>query len=91
MSGPYKAVEMRRGIFRIDGPAIGEFLVASDDLAERITRALNAAYAAGRELVDSLFDAIAHGDDEHRAWLKKAIDDHFAGRVVERQTDKDQT
>lgn len=32
----------------------------------------------------SLFDAIAHGDDEHRKWLKQAIEDHFAGRPVER-------
>lgn len=32
----------------------------------------------------TLFDAIAHGDEQHRAWLKKAIEDHFAGRPVER-------
>ena len=49
MSGPYTTVEIRQGIFRIDGPVIGEFLVASDDLAGRIVRAVNAAYAAGRE------------------------------------------
>jgi hypothetical protein len=30
-----------------------------------------------------LFDVIAHGSEEHRAWLRKAIDDHFAGRPVE--------
>lgn len=29
-------------------------------------------------LVTSLFDAIAHGDEKHRAWLKQAIADHFA-------------
>lgn len=28
--------------------------------------------------VDTLFDAIAHGDDAHRAWLKDAIAKHFA-------------
>jgi hypothetical protein len=27
--------------------------------------------------IDSLFDAIAHGDDEHRKWLKQKITDHF--------------
>ncbi len=27
---------------------------------------------------NTLFDAIKHGDDEHRAWLRKAIDEHFA-------------
>lgn len=34
--------------------------------------------------VSSLFAAIKHGDEQHRAWLKKAIEDHFAGRKVER-------
>lgn len=31
---------------------------------------------------DGLFDAIAHGDGEHRAWLKAAIDAHFEGEPV---------
>lgn len=34
--------------------------------------------------VSSLFAAIAHGDEKHRAWLKQAIEDHFAGRPVQR-------
>lgn len=29
-----------------------------------------------------LFQAIAHGDSEHREWLRQAIEDHFAGREV---------
>jgi hypothetical protein len=33
-----------------------------------------------REKVETLFFVIAHGDNEHRAWLKKAIDDHFNGK-----------
>lgn len=37
-----------------------------------------------RDRRDTLFDAIAHGDEKHRAWLKQAIDDHFAGRPVKR-------
>ena len=40
--------------------------------------------AAARETI--LFDAIAHGDDEHRAWLKQAIEDHFAGRPVQKSS-----
>lgn len=36
-----------------------------------------------RDRWETLFDAIAHGDDEHRAWLKQAIEDHFAGRPVQ--------
>lgn len=35
------------------------------------------------ERIDSLFDAITHGSNEHRAWLKKAIDDHFAGKPAQ--------
>ena len=35
------------------------------------------------ERLATLFDAIAHGSAEHRAWLRKAIDDHFAMRPVE--------
>jgi hypothetical protein len=34
--------------------------------------------------VGTLFEAIKHGDDEHMRWLRKAIEDHFAGRTVER-------
>lgn len=26
-----------------------------------------------------LFDFIAHGDEQHRAWLREAIDAYFAG------------
>lgn len=35
-----------------------------------------------RARVSSLFSAIQHGDDEHRAWLKEAIEKHFAGVAV---------
>jgi hypothetical protein len=49
-------------------------------------RAAIAAYEATRTpeaaQVESLFSAIAHGDDEHRVWLKEAIDAHFAGDPV---------
>lgn len=38
--------------------------------------------------VNTLFDAIAHGSDEHRAWLQQAIIDHMAGRAVQRDTSK---
>lgn len=30
----------------------------------------------------SLFEAIAHGDDEHRDWLREAIANHLAGKPV---------
>lgn len=35
-----------------------------------------------QHLVDTLFDAVAHGDQEHRDWLKEAIDNHFKGLPV---------
>lgn len=42
--------------------------------------------AAGEaaDKIESLYDAIAHGDEKHRAWLKQAIEDHFAGKPVQR-------
>lgn len=39
-----------------------------------------------RARIATLFDAIAHGDEKHRAWLKQAIKDHFAGRPVQPPT-----
>lgn len=38
--------------------------------------------------IDTLFEAIAHGDQVHRDWLKKAIEDHFSGEEVEEWTPK---
>jgi predicted NBD/HSP70 family sugar kinase len=35
--------------------------------------------------VDALFEAIATGDEQHRAWLKQAITDHLAGRPVQQE------
>src|SRR3982751_1741333 len=32
--------------------------------------------------VGTLFDAIQHGDEIHKAWLKEAIENHFAGKPV---------
>lgn len=32
--------------------------------------------------VQALFPAIAHGDDEHRAWLQEALENHFAGLPI---------
>ncbi len=30
-----------------------------------------------RNKISSLYDAIAHGDEAHRSWLKQKIKDHF--------------
>jgi hypothetical protein len=30
----------------------------------------------------ALFDAIAHGDEEHRAWLKEAIEAYFNWKEI---------
>lgn len=54
---------------------------------EKDEGAMSYAYLFGarqrqRELERGLFDAIAHGDEKHQAWLKQAIEDHFAGRPV---------
>lgn len=66
---------------------------ALDDLAQveagRAVMAVQLQDAAERaghleERWHSLFDAIAHGDEAHRAWLRQALDDHLAGRPVDR-------
>jgi hypothetical protein len=46
------------------------------------TRTPQAAATIAERWERGLFDAIAHGDDEHRAWLKEAITAHFAGEPV---------
>ena len=46
------------------------------------THPLPAEIADLRQCTASLWDAIKHGDDEHRVWLKEAIDAHFAGEVI---------
>ena len=63
-------------------------LVTRDNVAKvdgeirRLGDELSAARATIAR-ISTLFDAVAHGDDEHRAWLKQAIDDHMAGRPVD--------
>lgn len=32
--------------------------------------------------IESLYDVLAHGDDDHKAWLKQAIDAHFSGQPM---------
>jgi hypothetical protein len=52
-----------------------------DFLNEERTQAVKDAIEDGEvvpsEKVDTLYDAIAHGDEGHRAWLKEAIEKHF--------------
>jgi hypothetical protein len=45
---------------------------------EAIKDAIEYEEVVPREKVDTLYDAIAHGDEKHRAWLKEAIEEHFA-------------
>ena len=47
--------------------------------------------AAARDRVDTLFDAIKHGDADHREWLERAIAAHFAGEPVPAPTGKGNT
>lgn len=44
----------------------------------------NVAFGSMPESILTLFDAIAHGDARHRAWLKQAMVDHFKGLPVQR-------
>jgi hypothetical protein len=37
------------------------------------------------ERVATLYDALAHGSDEHKAWLKAAIEAHFKGEEIPKE------
>jgi hypothetical protein len=81
--------EFLRAFEDASGRPVGECygkLGRDERLAEFIVQSVNAA-----SRIRSLFDAIAHGSEDHRAWLKKALDDHFAGRPVEAPRVPDQT
>lgn len=50
---------------------------------EAVPLSPNATQSSHTDLsADKLFSLIAHGDDEHRAWLKEAIDAAYAGEPV---------
>ena len=51
-----------------------EMIIERDHLLDELTEA--------RLKAEALFHAIAHGDDDHRQWLKDAIDNHFVGKPV---------
>ncbi|SRR6266498_3357823 len=38
-------------------------------------------YIKWHDLYTSLYDRIAHGDEQHREWLRQAIEDHALGKV----------
>ncbi|BDD79809.1 hypothetical protein [Burkholderia phage FLC9] len=51
-------------------------------ITEVMQKVAEATPILGEDRVSTLFDAIKHGDEAHRAWLKEAIDAHFAGQAV---------
>ncbi len=69
-------------------PATGVPCGGKRKAVEYIVGAIRYGIAAGfianpeNPRISTLFDAIAHGDDGHRDWLREAIDCHFAGRLV---------
>lgn len=76
----------RKATLKWGDPIGTEYQQGVQDHGNRIVRMLdlasNGKAEGGRE--ETLFGAIAHGDEKHRAWLKQAIQDHFAGRSVQR-------
>jgi hypothetical protein len=77
---------VRREIF--NAVAIGENELGRSDRLTLLNEACERTSDAILALIPStirneaLFEAIAHGDDEHRAWLKEAISKHFDGLPV---------
>ena len=51
------------------------------DAEDKLRLVTNAHFALVRR-VAGLYEAIKHGDDEHRAWLREALVLHFAGLPV---------
>lgn len=78
--------------FQSELSALREELIRSKELtmsmADRANQfeeerdAAQSELAALLSLKESLFTAIAHGDDAHRDWLASAIDAHFSGLEV---------
>lgn len=53
------------------------------DFSQRIAHnAYNQGQMSLQGKIDSLFDVLAHGDADHREWLKKAITAHFNGQEM---------
>lgn len=61
-----------------DGDLIELYRTAAPELA--------CAILAFIEKAETLFAAIAHGDEEHRRWLKEALEKHFNGPSPEKSS-----
>lgn len=69
------------GAFHVEG----RLVVTDKEVYDGFVRFLvdNGMMSAIRDIdalkakVTSLYDALAHGDDEHKAWLKQKLQDHF--------------
>lgn len=56
----------------------GDNELATLDMLARHRQQAEARAEGLERAVETLFDAIKHGDAAHQNWLKQAIDDHFA-------------
>lgn len=68
--------EIERAVEKLTGEKIvyGERL---ESALAKIFAALDRAVIQ-QEKIATLYDAIAHGDDEHRRWLRQRLEEHFA-------------
>lgn len=62
-------------------------ILPSNSISAAVTALRDEALAHQKLIVqkNSLFEAIAHGDDAHREWLKESIERHFDGLEVLRE------
>lgn len=82
-SAPLTAEELewlRRLPFPLPGARVMQLFATIDQQAELVAqlRAEKAALATAQQV----FEAIAHGDDDHRDWLKEACENIWAGKEV---------
>lgn len=72
-------------LFMITGPVVPasapqvEYFELLDKIKLR-TRLSDIKTTVLLERISTLFPAIAHGDENHRKWLKEAIEAHFMGK-----------
>lgn len=81
----YNAAIDERDALRGEVARSKELTMSMADRANQFEEERDAAQselAALLSLKESLFTAIAHGDDAHRDWLASAIDAHFSGLEV---------
>jgi len=69
---------MNPPIYRLNQYVNNAYWGRDHETVDRLTK-------QAEERINGLFDAIAHGDPMHRAWLRLAISNHFHGKPIPKE------